>query len=443
MKQILLFFAFALSASYVYSQTAKPIAVEKELAFSFSSLDSLISPLQINSGHLSRSSQVAVSGFLQNVSIIGLGEVTHGTSEAYTTRHDICEYLIRNKGFNMICLENSYGWTEALNEYILTGNGNPDQLMRENLLGIWQNQEMRAFLEWLKNYNMSTERKVSLKGMDYSQLSPNATLIKKDLEITGDQVLTTSADSLYSFFSFIDSGYHSLNKPGSQPDMKRIVGSFINGYEVITRIQDRVQKYQSKIPVIKWQQLVESLENSRLACYSFYRAQKLHQPEISRDSIMAAMVKIFKNNDTTIRVIIWAHNAHIAKKAIYGEGNGGGMGGYISREFPGSYFAIGMGTAKGTYAATNERFVTEESEFHPVKFDRPLRESWETLLSGNQNDCLYIDLSKININLPSLDHRFIGHVAVKNKEPYQKVKLDELYDGFLFLRETRAASSFR
>ena len=56
-----------------------------------------------------------------SASIVGLGEATHGAHEVFTMKHRIVKYLVSEKGFTNLVLEE--GWDRALelDRYVLTG----------------------------------------------------------------------------------------------------------------------------------------------------------------------------------------------------------------------------------------------------------------------------------------------------------------------------------
>lgn len=56
-----------------------------------------------------------------SASIVGLGEATHGAHEVFTMKNRIVNYLVSEKGFTNLVLEE--GWDRALelDRYVLTG----------------------------------------------------------------------------------------------------------------------------------------------------------------------------------------------------------------------------------------------------------------------------------------------------------------------------------
>ncbi|HMR82618.1 MAG TPA: erythromycin esterase family protein [Niabella sp.] len=384
-----------------------------------------------------------ISHLCGDAKVIGLGEVTHGTSEAYTFRANISKYLIEEKGFNTICLENSYGWTERLNEYIQTENGNLDSLMKDNLLSIWRNQEMKSFLEWLQMYNRSNSNKVQIKGIDYSALHPNIDIIKKALLNVSDEEFTRWTDSLSCLLGYLDKEYHNGNKKGYKRNNKIFIKSYLKSYDLALKMEDRLDIIKTQLDEKRFSELKSALYNTRLGCYNFYKFYRIDKKQPGRDTIMAAMVHLFLKENPNNKIVIFAHNAHISKEVLYKGSNGGGMGYHLNKFFLGSYKAIGMGTASGTYSYTEDRFITEKSYLLKTIFNPPISGSIEHIFSEGKVPDFFLDLSNTETNsLPELYFRLIGYKKENGNENYLKVELSKLFDGFIFLKKTHASQSF-
>ena len=102
----------------------------------------------------------------KNTPYIGLGETTHGTHEFLTSRTDMMAYLMDKMNFTYIALENAMFDTDKLNAYVLTGKGNPQQLILKHVATIWYTQELLDMVEMVKKHNDNHEKKVKFVGFD-------------------------------------------------------------------------------------------------------------------------------------------------------------------------------------------------------------------------------------------------------------------------------------
>ncbi|WP_142286952.1 erythromycin esterase family protein, partial [Bacillus wiedmannii] len=106
-----------------------------------------------------------------SASIVGLGETTHGAHEVFTMKHRIVHYLVSEKGFTNLVLEE--GWDRALklDRYVLTGKGNPNQ----HLSPEFNTKEIVDLINWIQEYNADPKHKSKVRviGMDIQSVSKN------------------------------------------------------------------------------------------------------------------------------------------------------------------------------------------------------------------------------------------------------------------------------
>ena len=83
----------------------------------------------------------------------------------------IVNYLVSEKGFTNLVLEE--GWDRALelDRYVLTGEGNPSQ----HLSPVFKTKEMLDLLDWIRQYNANPKHKskVRIIGMDIQSVNEN------------------------------------------------------------------------------------------------------------------------------------------------------------------------------------------------------------------------------------------------------------------------------
>lgn len=112
-----------------------------------------------------------LKNMVESASIVGLGEATHGAHEVFTMKHRIVNYLVSEKGFINLVLEE--GWDRALelDRYVLTGKGNPSQ----HLTPEFNTKEILNMLNWIKQYNADPKHKSKVRviGMDIQSVNEN------------------------------------------------------------------------------------------------------------------------------------------------------------------------------------------------------------------------------------------------------------------------------
>ena len=66
--------------------------------------------------------------------IVALGEGTHGTREFFRMKHRLTEFLAAEMGFTLFAIEANMPEAYRINEYVLTGKGDPKELLRGHVL---------------------------------------------------------------------------------------------------------------------------------------------------------------------------------------------------------------------------------------------------------------------------------------------------------------------
>jgi len=366
--------------------------------------------------------------------IVALGEGTHGTSEFYKVRYWITKILIEEKGFNQVALENDYSDAYLLSQELNKPVAEYTALLKKYLLSIWQNSEVEELVKYIQQRNL-THSKVELLGIDYNYTKNDVLLIQQFLSEEGIKNLLPLTDSLLSYASYQDSIWNSLNTKGFNYDRQHWFNQGLKGYYAIDTLQQSINALRINEDVKK--DLQRTILNCKLGFNIFYQVLK-YRKDASRDSSMAVMAaELTKNNS---KLIIWAHNAHVAKKSVFENENGGGMGGFIEAAFPNEYYVVGTGTASGSFSATTDRFDTRYNLMKPYKLSNPIKNSWEYKFSRNYNFSFLLN-SK---NLKAIDEenllRFIGYSPESGKSTYRKTNLKDLFDAYIFIPETKASN---
>jgi len=353
--------------------------------------------------------------------IIGLGEGTHGTAEFYTIRFWISRLLVEDFGFNYIAFENDLADTWLMNSRLQDSTDLP-ALMKAHMLRIWQNEETRAFLDWVKVYNQSHQRQLTIAGLDYPYLSQDVLALDSllhNLPLAGTmQQLLQAANRQDALWE------------GRAEDAQLIRTGSKNGYLLADSVEKRLSGME--LPEKDKQNCRLLLMNLKQGFEPFYRVL----PESARDSIMAHNAAQLLSTPQD-KMIIWAHNAHIAKKGIYGN-TVGGMGAYLLRLFPDQYAALATVTAEGVHNGTSERMPTRGNVMLPVPLEKPIAGSWEAYFERILPANYWVETKGFNVDGEKKPLRFVGYGMDSGKSSYDTTDLVSLFDAFLFLKTTHA-----
>ncbi len=93
-------------------------------------------------------------GMVGDAVIVGLGGSTYGAREQFTTIHRVVRFLVEELGFRAVATEEDWDVALPLNDYVRSGYGDLDALMKES--GVpWRVREMQDAVEWIRQWNSS------------------------------------------------------------------------------------------------------------------------------------------------------------------------------------------------------------------------------------------------------------------------------------------------
>jgi erythromycin esterase-like protein len=125
--------------------------------------------------------------------IVALGEGTHGTHEFFTMKHRITRYLATRMGFTVFAIEANMPETYKMNDYVLTGHGDPRALLDGMYFWTWNTREVLDLVEWMRAYNVSGRGRMQFTGFDMQTPDTAAAIARRVL--TGvDPVAAESLD---------------------------------------------------------------------------------------------------------------------------------------------------------------------------------------------------------------------------------------------------------
>ena len=101
-----------------------------------------------------------------NARIVSLGEATHGTREFFQLKHRLLEFLATEMGFTIFSIEANLPEAYRLNDYVLTGVGDPRQLLRGMYFWTWDTEEVLDMILWMRAFNASGRGRVQFTGFD-------------------------------------------------------------------------------------------------------------------------------------------------------------------------------------------------------------------------------------------------------------------------------------
>lgn len=365
-----------------------------------------------------------------NKKIVGIGEGTHGTSEFYKFRLLLTKQLILKKKFNLFILENPHEDMIAIEKNLR--DGNIDTLMRRYLFPIYQTQEMKEFLLWLKL--LPKKIKPKLAGCDDSYREILPAMLKEECVKFNSKEL----DSLVKDFEkrqILDAQEYYME----YANQKLAPNEYQYGYDTYQTLKKidsivRINNYENEN--------LKELIFQALTNYTVYDGlTKLHKL-ISRDSIMGERVNYYTRNPHN-KIIVWAHDGHIAKQSFDGEI--GKMGETINNANPDNYYSIGQIATSGTYSYINSRFINDDHIYNDtLHFENILplhNNTWNKRLANASRNNFMIDFNSIN----KLEREYSKNIFILSFLGYRKQSVSNIsfstqifgkFDLLLVFKET-------
>ena len=289
--------------------------------------------------------------------VVLLGEATHGTSEFYRMRARITGELVERHGFRIVAVEADWPDAATIDERVRSTEHPPSQ--REGFARfptwMWRNREVAAFVEWLRERNLSLppQERAGFYGLDLYSLHSSIDRVLRYLDDV-DPDAARVARQRYGCLSpweadpvaygrMVLSGRYRACEP-----------------EVTAMLQDLLSRrleYLSRDGT----RFLEAVQNARLVANAeqYYRAMYYGGTESwnLRDTHMFNTLRLLLDyHGADSRAVVWAHNSHLGVASATEMGARGELNlGQLCREdFGGRSFHVGFGTHTGTVAAASE-----------------------------------------------------------------------------------------
>jgi erythromycin esterase len=350
-----------------------------------------------------------IDSLIGDAHVVGLGEVTHGSSEIFQMKHRIIKFLAEKKNFEIFSMEANMPEAYRLNDYIIEGKGNPTELIKGMHYWTWSTQEVLNMVEWMKLHNASKQQ-IQFTGFDIQFYDLSIKELEKNFKSN-----STILDDLIAIKQLLDktSKHHRNTRLGaiSKEDKDAIEGK-------ISRVREAIKKLKITKDRMAWLQ-----QNVRIV------EQYVDKTIFSRGKFMAENLMWIRSQNPGSKIVIWAHNAHIQRTMH-------GMGNTLSDSLAKDYVSIGFTFASGTYTAMGSQGLTE------YQAEEPYNGTFEKFFESIDDPIFIIDLRSVKAQKPTLakwlleklDFRQVG--MMKPEREFYETDLSEDYDLIVFIKNS-------
>jgi erythromycin esterase len=345
---------------------------------------------------------------LANARVVSLGEGTHGTSEFFQMKHRLLEYLATEMGFNYFSIEANMPEAERVNQYVLTGVGDPRKLLQGLYFWTWNTQEVLDMIEWMRAFNASGKGPVQFTGFDL-QYSAVAAANARAFLSKAEPGYVATADSAFARVAAAEKSRQPA--PGDVEAAQAVYDHFV----------ERRGDYLSRFPA---QEVDWAVQNARVVLQDVQQITGI----VSRDESMAENAGwILDHAPAGSKIVLWAHNGHVSKEP-------GAMGSYLARRYGTSMYVLGFSFGEGRYNAIGPQGLRDYEALPPVQG------SLETLFEATRLPRFILDVRNPGggepgtwLNKPQ-NFRSLGAVAFRCA--FYPIVTSKVYDGLIWINPT-------
>jgi len=375
---------------------------------------------------------------LKNVQVVGLGESSHGTSEFFRMKHRMLEFLVKEMGYTAFYIEASRKRCEYINRYVLYGEGTLDTATAIQGFTTWRVYEVRSMIDWMRKYNATVPLSKRVKFLGYDiQINDVG---QQQLNAFYKQVAPEKLPHLDSLWALLDSAARLSNStlnPGS--GQRPYQSAFNQSLEILQDISLNNGTYQYATGKEIYNQ---NLLNIKLIIEEIISYKDGYNGQ--RDYYMAQnILELLNLEPPGSKVVVWAHNIHIAKTLDDGISS---MGGYLAQTLKQKYYTIGFEFYEGSFQSRNLDSNNRTPDWDIITIGAPPVESLAWYFNKAGKEKCYVDFkdaSAVNIKNRSLAypmHGFGSMYSSKRKET-NLVSLAG-FDGLIYIKHSTAAKKF-
>jgi protein-L-isoaspartate(D-aspartate) O-methyltransferase len=296
-------------------------------------------------------------GRIGDARVVLIGEASHGTSEFYRMRARISRALIEKKQFNFVAIEGDWPDAARIDHFVRHREYPPSEWVAFARFPtwMWRNNEVREFVDWLRDYNASlkSELRVAFHGLDLYSMYDSIRFVLRYLDDVDPESARVARER-----------YGCLTPWQSDPAIyghAALTGSYRTcENDVIGALKDLLEKHRAYV-VHDGERFLDAVQNARLVANAerYYRTMYYGSRaswNLRDDHMFSTLRILLGHHGKQSKGIIWAHNSHIGnaeatEMSARGEHN---IGELCRKEFGASCYAIGFGTDHGTVAAASD-----------------------------------------------------------------------------------------
>lgn len=257
---------------------------------------------------------------LKDKTVVSLGENFHRVGEYASMKTRLVKYLHEELGFEVIAFESGLAEASVVND--VADELTPAEMMDNSIFDIWKSAETLELFNYIKQ-SRQTDKPLQLAGYDMQYTSPMLTLaarssISKVNAAYGQEFMDFDNEAIGKFNELM-SQYSLETKSNAvyQKKTGQLIQKYVPKYkEYIRFIQENRIQLDAAYPKAPHtvDTVLKGLED-RVALFIQAQLKNVREIYEARDRVMAEHVEwLMKARYPGKKIILWAHNDHLAKK---------------------------------------------------------------------------------------------------------------------------------
>lgn len=377
--------------------------------------------------------------------LVALGEATHGTREFFQLKHRMLEFLVNEMGFTVFGIEATMPEAFDINEYVLTGKGDPEKALASLYMWIWNTEEVLDMIKWMRNYNADPlhTKKVKFYGFDMQSSARAAKVTLQNLRKL-DPAQAEASENALALLSNPFTAPDFVHLPKEKKDEAAAAVS-----NIVRLFDEHKLEYINRGSATEW----SIMRQQALILAQYIESQMIKteyfniDPSV-RDRSMAENIRWILNHEGPgTKMVIWAHNGHVATNTA--------MGMNLHRMFGNDMIVFGFAFNQGSFQATEAPFsynqfflFPSEKGVHPFTILPFPDVTLDAMLAKAGLKVAAVDLHALPKDGPvarwflegQLTHN-IGSIFLSEIYSYGIAErvVPKIYDALLFVEKTTAA----
>jgi erythromycin esterase len=242
----------------------------------------------------------------------------------------VVQFLVTNMGFTMVSVEANMPEAYQVNRFVLTGEGDPRQLLEGMHYWIWDTQEVLDLILWMREFNSSGKGRLEFTGFDMVDSAAAVAIVREFL---------SGSDPAYL------PAFEAAAARVPADNTKLAAGQFAEASAAWDGVVRHLERLRGQGSAFDW-----SLQNARIIAENIVYAAD----NTTRDRSMAGNIQWILNRDPKRKIILWAHNSHVRTcrlDDLSASTRAFPMGAALRNAFPGEMFVFGMAFDEGSFHA--------------------------------------------------------------------------------------------